>query len=438
MAAKQGIRRKRVQGARGRTGEVGDTWESLFHSLGRIEVVLLVGAVLLMLVLIYTIQDILSPFLLLGAILFLLYPMRGYTVAKNVMWLSITLFAIWFVYTISPILAPFVISLIVAYILNPIVERFEKWNVPRWVTSLVLILIFLALITLILFFVLPVAVTQFEGVLDAFSQLVSDFNNWMWNARVMHSLERYGISAEELKNTLTSHFAPKLEDISKSLLKAVLALATSVSRLVTQVFYVILMPFLTFYILTDFPKIAHRFRMLFPQRHRQRVSDYLDLADEVIGLYLRGALTVAFLQGVLVALLFSLFGIKYALVLGILAAILDLVPYFGLLIIMILSALVAAFSDPPTLPKVVFAISSVGILHLLEATYLSPRIIGEKVGMHPLLIILSLLVFSYFLGFVGLVIAVPTSALIILLIREWEAKKHGVSLREYHSTSVSA
>lgn len=397
---------------------------------------MLIGAVLLLLVLIYTIQDILSPFLLLGAIIFLLYPLRGYTVAKNVMWLSIALFSIWFVYTVSAILAPFVISLVVAYILNPIVERFESWNVPRWVTSLVLILFFLGLITLILFFVLPVALTQFEGILDALSRLVSDFSNWMWNARVLHALERYGISAEELKNTLTSHFAPKLEDISKSLLKGVLALATSVSRLVTQIFYVILMPFLTFYILTDFPKISHRFRMLFPHRHRQRVSEYLAVADDVIGLYLRGALTVAFLQGVLVTLLFSLFGIKYALVLGMLAAILDLVPYFGLLLIMVLSAIVAAFSDPPALPKVVFAISSIGILHLLEATYLSPRIIGEKVGMHPLLIILSLLVFSYFLGFVGLIIAVPASALIILLVREWEANKHGISLREYRSTSV--
>lgn len=411
-------------------------WDSLFESLGRIEVVLLVGAVLLMLVLIYTIQEILSPFLLLGAILFLLYPMRGYAVAKNVMWLSVALFAIWFVNTVSAILAPFIISLVVAYILNPIVERSAKWGIARWISSLILILFFLGLITLMFFFVLPVAVTQFEGILDALSQLVSDFNNWLWNARVMHALERYGISADELKNTLTSHFAPKLEDISKSLLRAVLTLATSVSRLVTQIFYVILMPFLTFYILKDFPKIAHRVQMLVPKRHRQRVSEYLDVADDVLGLYLRGALTVAFLQGVLVALLFSLFGIKYSLVLGLLAAVLDLVPYFGLLIIMILSAIVAAFSGEPVMLKVGFAIGSIGILHLVEAAYLSPRIIGEKVGMHPLLIILSLLVFSFFLGFVGLIIAVPASALIILLVREWESHKRGISIRDYISTSL--
>ncbi len=76
---------------------------------------------------------------------------------------------------------------------------------------------------------------------------------------------------------------------------------------------------------------------------------------------------------------------------------------------------------------------SIGILHLLEVTLLSPRIVGSRVGLHPLLIILSLLVFAYFLGFVGLLIAIPVTALIILGVREWEASRRGVPLRHYHS-----
>jgi predicted PurR-regulated permease PerM len=398
-------------------------WDSVFQSLGRIEIVLLVGAVLLLMVLIYTIQSILTPFLVLGAIVYLIYPLRGYKLARNIMWLSIILFSIWFVHSISNILAPFFISMVFAYILNPVVDLFEAWKVPRWVSSLILILLFLSAITLVLFFVLPIAVTQFEGVLDAVSKLVGDFRTWVWNSRTMHALERYGISADELRSTLANRLTPKVDDILKVILQSILSVVSSLSLVVTQLFYVILVPFLTFYILTDFPKIGHRFRMLFPKAKRDLIADYMTRADELIGHYLRGALTVALLQGIIISVLFSIMDIKYALLLGLLAAILDLVPYFGLLTIMALSTVVATFSEPPILPKVVFALGSIGFLHLLEIVFLSPRIVGGKVGLHPLLIILSLLVFMFFLGFVGLLVAVPVTALLLLFIRDWEARR---------------
>lgn len=408
-------------------------WDILFKSLGRIEIVLLTGAVLLLLVLIYTIQVIVSPFLVLGAILFLLYPLRGYDLAKKIMWLSIILFALWFLFTISSLLAPFVVSLILAYVLNPIVDRFERWNVARWITSLVLILFMVAIITLTLFFVLPVVLTQVEGVLESLSRLIADFNTWIAESRITKVLERYGISSEDVRTTLSSHLAPKVEDILKNLFKGMVVLVSSLGGLLTQIFYVVLVPFLTFYILTDFPKIYDRLLKLFPSRHRDRVADYLQSADEVIGLYLRGALTVAFLQGILVAILLSVVGIKYALMLGVIAAILDLVPYFGLIITMAIAVIVAAFSDPPILPKVLFALGAIEILRIFETMYLSPRIVGSKVGLHPLLVIFSILVFFYFLGFIGLLIAVPTTAIIILAVREWEAQKRGIPLSQYHT-----
>jgi predicted PurR-regulated permease PerM len=399
-------------------------WDSLFQSLGRMEIVLLVGAVLLLLVLIYTIQTILSPFLVLGAIIYLVYPMRGYRLARSVMWLSIILFAIWFVSSISGILAPFVVSLVFAYILNPVVDVFEGWKVPRWVSSLVIILLLVGGIALILFLVLPIAVSQFQGVLDTVSKLIGDFRNWVWNSKTMHAFERYGISAEELQSTLANSLTPRLEDILKGILQGSLSVVSSVSKLVTQIFYVFLVPFLTFYILTDFKTIGHRFRMLFPRKIRGRVSDYMERADDMIGHYLRGALTVAILQGIIISVIFSIMDIKYALLLGLLAAILDLVPYFGLLTILALSCVVATFSEPPVIPKVIFAIGSIGFLHLAEVVFLSPRFVGGRVGLHPLLIILSLLVFAYFMGFVGLIVAVPASALILLFVREWEEHRH--------------
>lgn len=418
-------RRQRTS-PRGGVAPGGTGWSSLFQSLGQMELVLLTGAFLLLLVLIYTIQSIVSPFLVLGAILYLVFPLRAYRLARNIMWLSIFLFSIWFLHSISDILAPFLVALALAYILHPIVDLFEKWKIPRWVSSLILILLFVGAIALVLFLVLPIAVAQFQGVLDAVSGLVGDFRNWVWNSNTMHALERYGISAEELKNTLAGSLTPRIEDILKGILQGSLTVVSSVSKVVTQIFYVVLVPFLTFYILTDFPKIANRFRMLFPRKIRDQVGDYMERADDLIGHYLRGALTVAVLQGIIISLLFSVMDIKYALLLGLLGAILDLVPYFGLLTILILSSIVATFSEPPVIPKVVFAIGSIGFLHLAEVVFLSPKFIGGRVGLHPLLIILSLLVFAYFLGFVGLIVAVPATALIQLFVRDWEDRRRGI------------
>ena len=406
-------------------GEAG--WDSLFQSLGRMEIVLLVGAVLLLLVLIYTIQAILSPFLVLGAIIYLVYPMRGYRLARSVMWLSIILFSLWFISSISNILAPFLVALVLAYILNPIVDLFEGWKVPRWVSSLVLILLFVSGIALVLFLVLPIAVAQFQGALDAVSHLIANFRTLVWDSKTIHALEPYGISAEELQNTLANSLTPRIEDILKGILQGSLSVVSSVSKVVTQIFYVFLVPFLTFYILTDFPKIGHRFRMLFPKKVRDQVGDYMERADDLIGHYLRGVLTVAVVQGILIAVSFSAVGIKYALLLGLLAAIFDLVPYFGLLTILIISCIVASLSEPPVIPLVIFAIGSIGLLHLAEVVFLSPKFIGGRVGLHPLLIILSLLVFAYFLGFVGLIIAVPATALILLFVRDWEDRRRGIA-----------
>jgi predicted PurR-regulated permease PerM len=401
-------------------------WDSVFASFGRIEVVLLAGSVLLLLVLFYTIHSILSPFLALGAILFILFPLRRHALARNVMWLAIVLFALWFLDSVSTILAPFIVSLVFAYMLDPVVDLFQKWKIPRWISSLVIILLFLAGITLILFFIIPIAFRQFEGAMETLSKVTYEYQNAFWSSKLIKLLESYGVSIDELRASVASQLTPRFEDIIKTVVNLLGQLMSSITGFLTQIFYIILIPFLTFYFLTDFPKISHRFKLLFPRKMRDRVEEYMSRADDLIGHYLRGALLVALLQGIIIGVVFSIAGIKYAFLLGLLAGIFDLVPYFGLFAIMVLSAVIALFSDPPVLMKLSIAVASISLLHMAEVTFLSPKIIGSKVGLHPLMIILSLLVFMYFLGFVGLLIAVPTTALIILFVRDWEARRRGV------------
>jgi len=198
---------------------------------------------------------------------------------------------------------------------------------------------------------------------------------------------------------------------------------------VSRIINLVIIPFLAFYVLKDFPLIKHRAKMLFPQAKRARAQEYYKRIDELLGRYIRGAITVAFINAVLVASFFWIFGIQYPLVMGIVAGVLDLIPYFGLIIMLLLSIVVAFYSGAPVPAHIILAASTIAGLHVLEAAVLSPKIIGSKVGIHPALLILSLLIFSFFLGFIGLLIAVPTTAILILLFREWqEAKEESMQI----------
>jgi predicted PurR-regulated permease PerM len=393
----------------------------------KIELILFSGSVILLLFLIYTIQPIVSPFLLLGAILFLLYPLRSFALAKNVMWLAVALFSLWLLYTVWGVISPFIVSLLAAYILHPLITKLEEWGIPRWLSSLVIILLLIGLLTVILFLVLPFAFQQFEGILDAVNAIVSQITQWLVDGRVVVALRRYGISTQQLRDTITSNFAPRLENIIKGLLEGAFGLVSGLTTVVSRIVNLVIIPFLAFYVLKDFPLIKHRVKMLFPHAKREKVKQYYQRIDELLGRYIRGAITVAFINAVLVASFFWIFGIQYPLVMGIVAGVLDLIPYFGLIIMLLLSVVVAFYSGAPVIPHIILAAATIGALHVLEAAVLSPKIIGSKVGIHPALLILSLLIFSFFLGFIGLLIAVPTTAIIILLIQEWQNDKNGTA-----------
>ena len=156
--------------------------------VNRVEAIIFSAGIVLFLFLIYTIRDIASPFVVLGAILFLLYPLRSNIMARNVMWLSVLLFFFWFLYSIVGVLAPFVVAMLFAYILHPMVAKAESWGIPRWATSLVIILCGIAVLTVVALLVLPIAFSQFSGILEAASMISNDFTNWMFSNRMEVSL----------------------------------------------------------------------------------------------------------------------------------------------------------------------------------------------------------------------------------------------------------
>jgi predicted PurR-regulated permease PerM len=399
-----------------RTG-VGETY-ARDRSAG--ETVVLVSAVLALAGLAYTVSIILSPFVLAGGLVYLLYPFRDNPVARRLMWLGVILFSLWFLYSILGLLTPFLLAFLLAYILNPIVTTLEQRHVPRWASSLVVMLLMIGVVVAVLLFILPLAIQQFQGILDGVNAIVNDVAELLKSGTIFEVLARYGIPVDKAREAITNQLTPRLEDILTTLVGAVFGFITRISGLVMQLVNAIIIPFLAFYMLMDFPVITNRFIMMVPRTRRGRTAELAGKVDDLMGKYFRGAIAVAIIQGCIAGLGLWAIGINYALVLGIMTGILDFVPYVGLVTSLIVSSIVAIFSGGNIFVKII----AVAVLYisqkLLEATVLGPKIIGKQVGIHPVLLILCLLAFGYFLGFIGLLIAVPATALIIAGVKEWE------------------
>ncbi len=386
------------------------------------ETILIVGSLLLLLFLVYTIQPVLSPFLLLGAILFLLFPLRHQPLVQNIMWLAVTLFLIWFFNELSGLLLPFIIAFLLAYVLDPVVGWLQKKGIARWVSTLGVMFLFIGGVVSVLIFVMPIAFAQFEDMLQWITGMVHDVAALVREGKLVAFLQGYGIPVERFQQILNEQFAPKLENIMRALIEAVFGFIASISTIVTRIINAIIIPFLAFYLLKDYPFIKDRIQSFIPPSRRKPINRSMLKVDALLGRYLRGALAVAVINGTLASFLLWIFGIDYPLVLGIIAGILNLIPYFGLVISLVLAILVAMFSGEPSLLKVVYVLITFAVLQILEVAVLQPRIVGRQVGLHPVLMILSLLVFSFFLGFVGLLIAVPTTAVVVMFVRDYQAR----------------
>ncbi len=392
------------------------------HIIGKYESLVFGAGVVLVFVLAYTIRDYFSPFVALGSVIAVLYPLRQRPYVKTLLWTAVGLFSIWFIGELLPLLTPFIVALLLAYILNPLVDRMEHSRIPRWAGSLIVILGIALLGAAALVFLVPVIITQFRALLLSLAPAVTSLVQQLSSGELYTKLQAIGIPVDTLREQLMQEIGPRLEQILSGLVSGALALVTNVSAIATRIVNVVLIPFLGFYMLKDFHKIQGAALWLIPNRFHARITSYGERVDSILGLYLRGALTVALIIGGLATLLLWIFGINYPFVLGPLAGMLDLIPYFGILTSITISVLVALFSGGAVLWKVIFVLITFGLLQILETTLLQPRIVGMKIGIHPLLLILALFVFGHFLGFGGFLIAAPITAILIAFAKNRESE----------------
>jgi len=381
------------------------------------EIIALITGVLLLIGLSYLILPVLSPLLVTAAILFLFYPLRQNPYVRRLMWVTCLLFAAWLFNTLKGVLAPFIIAFLIAYLFSPLVGLLERRNIPRWVSTFLIMLLLLG--GLLTFFVLfiPIIILQFQALIGSISNFANNFMVLKQEGKLAEFLARLGIPLDELRQMVARELPPRIEGVLKALVQGIFGFLSEVSTLIGHLVDAVIIPLAAFYLLLDFPKLTGRIASFIQSLEREWMKTYISAAGEIIDQYIRGTFLVAGIKGVLAGVGLFIIGVQDVLVLGIISGILNLIPFVGFFISLILAVIVALLGSEPVWAKVVSVIVLYVGLNVLDTVYLGPKIIGRKVGLHPVLLILSLAVFGYFLGFVGMLIAVPTTALILLFFK---------------------
>ncbi len=322
------------------------------------------------------------------------------------------------IYLLAPVLTPFAVSALFAYLGDPVVDRLERWRLSRSAAvALVFGLMTLAL-TLVLIGLVPLLEKQIARLIDKLPQIVA----WVNVVVLPWVQQNFGINPEmldpgQLIDVLRRHWqqaggvaATVVAQVSKSGMAVVEFIAT-----------LALVPVVTFYLMRDWDVLVERLRELLPRSIEPTVTQLARESDAVLGAFLRGQLSVMLALGVIYSAGLTLVGLDLALLVGMLAGLVSFVPYLGLIIGGALAVIAAAvqFQDfvHPALVLLVFVIGQT-----LEGFLLTPWLVGDRVGLHPVAVIFAIMAGGTLFGFLGVLLALPVAAVLMVLLRHAHAR----------------
>ena len=319
----------------------------------------------------------------------------------------------WLLYLLSPILTPFVVSALLAYLGDPLVDRLEARGLKRTPAVAVVFSVIFLLLLLLVILLIP----RVEAQISQLLQKLPGYIEWIREGllpRVQALLpgEAADLDFAALQQALAEHWRAAgglVAQVWQSVSGSGMALLAWLANLV-------LIPVLTFYLLRDWDHLVAGVYTLLPRRSAPTWARLARESDEVLGGFLRGQMLVMFALGVIYTTGLWLVGLDLALLIGMFAGIVSFVPYLGLIVGILTAGLAAIlqFKGYGELPWVIL-VFVVG--QLLEGTLLTPRLVGERIGLHPVAVIFAVMAGGQLYGFFGILLALPVAAVAMVLIR---------------------
>jgi len=315
-------------------------------------------------------------------------------------------------YLLRGVMLPFVAGMAIAYFLDPLCDRLERWGCPRTLATTIVLIGFTVLAVAILLLVIPLVEAQAAELAKDLPGLVATLQARLepfWQIVFQY------LSADEIAQ-LRVMLGEQAGGIVRWLPSALGGVLSNGLALVNLLSLVFITPVVTFYLLRDWDHLVARVDSWIPREHLEVVREQARLIDHTLAGFARGQATVCLVLGVFYALGLTVVGLEFGLVVGLIAGILSFVPYVGTITGFVTSMGLAfvQFSDPLSI-GLVFGVFLIG--QVLEGQFLTPKLVGDRIGLHPVWVIFALLAGGTLFGFVGVLLGLPVAAVVGVLAR---------------------
>jgi predicted PurR-regulated permease PerM len=321
----------------------------------------------------------------------------------------------YLLYLLAPILTPFLISAFLAYIGDPAVDRLETIKFSRTLSVVFVFFLMLIIGFCFILVIFPLIEEQIRRLLIRLPEII----DWVQAELIPWASQRFGIQADSInldgiKQSLTGHWQA-LGNIAGKFLTRVSA---SGQLLLLWASYLLLIPVVTFYLLRDWDIIVAKVRTLIPRRYEFVTVKLVKECDAVLSEFFRGQLMVMVAQGIIYSIGLWIIGLEFSLLIGMTAGMVSFVPYLGSIVGIVIAS-VAAFMQYQEFLPIIYVLIVFAVGQTLEGVVLSPLLIGDRIGLHPVAVIFAVMAGAQLFGFFGMLIALPAAAVIVVLLRHF-------------------
>ena len=320
---------------------------------------------------------------------------------------------LWLLWSLTEVLVPFLAAAALAYMAVPTVDALARRGLNRTLATTLVLVAVAMLLSLLLLLIVPMFIQQVQGLSERMPTLV----DWLEHTVSPWLAAKLDIAVHFNGTSLRDAIVRNVGGLRQALERTLPALTSQGLALIVFLSNLFLTPILAFYLLRDWHGIVARLGQLLPPRWRPGVGEVLGKVDHMVGEFLRGQLTVMVIMAALYGLGWWLVGLDSGFAIGVVAGLLVCIPYVGAFIGVLLATL-AAILQFGSLEGLAMVWGVYAVAQTLESFIITPQLVGDRIGLHPALVIFALMAFGSLFGFVGVLLALPVSAVLRVLWQE--------------------
>ncbi len=343
---------------------------------------------------------------------------------KAMAWLALFGLCLAFIWLFSDILLPFVVGLIVAYFLDPLADRICRAGFSRVIATTIIMISLVFILLFLILFMVPLIANELRQLIEGFPGQLQSLRIALEDLARSWLGDRFPAFQAELQRSI-SGWSKDWTGYASGVLKSVWSGSLAVVNFLSLI---LITPVVAFYLLLDWDQMIARIDSWLPRDNVPTIRRLATEMNQVISGFMRGQGAVALILGLMYAIALSILGLQYGLLIGLLAGLLNFVPFIGSIVGLILSVGVALSQFWPNWVPIMIVIAIFFAGQAIEGNILQPKIVGDRIRLHPVWIIFSLFAFSYLFGIVGILIAVPVAAVIGVLAR--------FAIKEYRQSTL--